>query len=519
MKAKKIEITVTEAEALLARVNESSLAQDDYELIKGLVDTVIILNEAVSNKSTSIKKLLQMVFGHKTEKNKNPPKKKKGNCNKKKKKGHGKNAAEDYTGAKRQQVLHDLLQHCGLCPDCDDGKLYRLSTPSLVVRIKGTSPFLGIIFELEQLRCNICGKVFTASLPPEAGTQKYDETASAMLALLRYGNGLPLNRIAQLQNGFGIPFAASTQWDVIEKFADRIHPVFTELIKQASQGDVIHNDDTTMKILELMIENQIIPKPSRTGIFTTNILSIIDGRKIALFFTGRKHAGENLAQVLEHRKSSLDEPIQMCDALSRNFSEDFKTILANCLAHGRRNFVRIVNDFPEQCQYVIDTLGEVYHNDAIASEKNMTPEQRLNFHQTNSGGMMEELHCWLKKQFDDNIVEPNSNLGQAIKYMIKHWERLTLFLRTEKAPLDNNICEQAIKMAILHRKNSLFYKTEHGAYIGDLFMTLIHTCNLSKINPFDYLTELHKNTSAIFKNPKLWMPWNYKENSNTPMAA
>jgi len=76
------------------------------------------------------------------------------------------------------------------------------------------------------------------------------------------------------------------------------------------------------------------------------------------------------------------------------------------------------------------------------------------------------------------------------------WER-----QIEKAPLDNNICERALKMAILHRKNSLFYKTEHGAYIGDLFMSLIHTSALAKINPFEYLTSLQQNTSDLFANP------------------
>ncbi|NOR24055.1 MAG: transposase, partial [Desulforhopalus sp.] len=176
------------------------------------------------------------------------------------------------------------------------------------------------------------------------------------------------------------------------------------------------------------------------------------------------------------------------------------------------NFVEIAGDFPGECKYVIETLGKVYHNDAITSDETMTPVQRLHFHQANSGPLMEKLHLWLGKQFDDKKVEPNSSLGKAITYMLNHWDELTLFLRVEKAPLDNNICERAIKMAILHRKNSLFYKTEHGAYIGDLFMSLIHTCALSKINPFDYLTALQKNSSALFKNPQQWLPWNYQEN-------
>ena len=513
MKAKRIEISNEEAEALLERIKDSTLAQDDYEIIKGMVDTLTLLNQAVNEKGSSIKRLLQMIFGHKAEKNKKDSKKKKGKGKKRKVKGHGKNGADDYTGAEKVQIPHTTLHHCDPCPACDDGKLYRQLIPGVVVRIRGAAPLQATVYEQEKLRCNICGKVFTADLPVDAGLHKYDETASAMLAVLRYGSGLPLNRIAKLQAGFGIPLAPSTGWDVVEKMADRIHPAFAELIRQAAQGDVIHNDDTTMKVQELLAENQDNNQKSfRTGIFTTGILSIIDGRNIALFFTGRKHAGENLAKILAGRRDSLDPPIQMCDALSRNSSEVFQTILAHCLVHGRRNFVEIAGDFPGECKYVIETLGKVYHNDAITSDETMTPVQRLHFHQANSGPLMEKLHLWLGKQFDDKKVEPNSSLGKAITYMLNHWDELTLFLRVEKAPLDNNICERAIKMAILHRKNSLFYKTEHGAYIGDLFMSLIHTCALSKINPFDYLTALQKNSSALFKNPQQWLPWNYQEN-------
>lgn len=123
---------------------------------------------------------------------------------------------------------------------------------------------------------------------------------------------------------------------------------------------------------------------------------------------------------------------------------------------------------------------------------------------------MEDLKVWLDEQLDQNKVEPNSGLGQAISYMIKHWKELTAFLRVPNAPLDNNICERALKKAILHRKNALFYKTEHGAETGDLFMSLIHTCNLGKVNPFDYLTALQKHSSDLAKHPDKWMPWNYK---------
>jgi transposase len=204
----------------------------------------------------------------------------------------------------------------------------------------------------------------------------------------------------------------------------------------------------------------------------------------------------------------------MSDALSRNapkLSEGVEILLANCLAHGRRQFVEIAPNFPEECRYVLESLGSVYRHDAQARERKMTPQDRLRFHQEHSGPVMEGLHRWLEAQLAEKRTEPNSGLGKAITYLLRHWKGLTAFLREAGAPLDNNICEQALKRAVLHRKNALFYKTLHGAEVGDLFMSLIHTCQLSGTNSFEYLTELQRRAHEVARHPAEWMPWNYRE--------
>ncbi len=321
---------------------------------------------------------------------------------------------------------------------------------------------------------------------------------------------MPFNRLDQLQATLGVPLPSSTQWEIVESVADKIHPVYLALIGYAAQGDVVYNDDTVMKILELM-KHSDEDRQGRKGMYTSGILSTVGDRKMAVFMTGARHAGENLADVLQKRSAALPPPVQMCDALSRNLPENFKTILANCLAHARRRFVDVEANFPQECTYVLETLEQVYINDAVTKQNNMTPDQRLQYHQQNSASLMDDLEDWMRQQFDDKKVEPNSGLGQAISYMLNHWKELTQFLRVPKAPLDNNLCERALKKAILHRKNSLFYKTEHGAYIGDLFMSLIHTCNLCKVNPFEYLKTLQQYSSELFQNPDKWMPWNYQK--------
>jgi hypothetical protein len=237
---------------------------------------------------------------------------------------------------------------------------------------------------------------------------------------------------------------------------------------------------------------------------------MVDGHQIALFFTGTRHAGENLAEVLKKRAAELPKPIQMCDALAHNTAGEFDTIVANCIAHARRQFVEVAPRFPEPCRYVIETLREVYRHDAHARSQKLSADERLAYHREHSGPLMRGLQWWLYEQIEQLKVEPNSTLGAAIKYMRKHWEKLTRFLEVAGTPLDNNACERMLKKAILHRKNALFFKTQSGADVGDLFMSLIHTAELAQVDPFDHLTQLQRNHARTRVAPQKWLPWNYR---------
>jgi hypothetical protein len=164
--------------------------------------------------------------------------------------------------------------------------------------------------------------VFTAERPEGCGDEKYDETAGSIIAVLRYGFGFPFNRLEKLQDNAGVPLPASTQWQVSEGKANRIYPVYNELVRQGAQGEVLHNDDTPAKILELMasIEDEYEQEPgkeTRTGIFITAIISKVGERKIALFYSGRNHAGENMTELLTQREAGRGVHQSRCATLSR----------------------------------------------------------------------------------------------------------------------------------------------------------------------------------------------------------
>jgi transposase len=334
--------------------------------------------------------------------------------------GHGRHAAAEFTAASTVAVPHAMLKHGDGCPACREGKIYEQKQPATRVRIVGRPPLEATVFEMQRLRCNACGQIFTAEAPPAAGVNKFDPTAAAMLALLKYGAGTPFHRLERLQRQLRMPLPAATQWDLLSTRAVQLQPAWEELIRQAAQGSVLHNDDTGMRILHLARE----PGDKRTGTFTSGIVSIVGLHKIALFFTGWKHAGENLASVLKQRARELSPPVQMCDALARNTPklDGVRTLLANCLAHGRRQVVEVVENFPEECRYVLEILRAVYHNDALARERNLAADARLRFHQQHSRPLLTNLHAWMQAQFSERKIEPNSGLGKAITYLLRHWK-------------------------------------------------------------------------------------------------
>jgi hypothetical protein len=231
------------------------------------------------------------------------------------------------------------------------------------------------------------------------------------------------------------------------------------------------------------------------------------GQKIVLYATGRRHAGENVDRLLT-RRSLLDSlPIYMADALAANDKVSAEVIRAGCLAHGRRPFVDLTKSWPTEAAFVLDLIGKVYEHDAKTKE--MTPEERLAHHQEYSAPVMEKLKTWIDAQLAEKLVEPNGPLGKALKYLQTHWSSLTRFLSVANCPLDNNIAERMLRRIALLRKNSLFYKTQHGADVADIILTIIGSCTLAGVNVWNYLVDVVTNAQDVWRDPTRWLPWNY----------
>jgi transposase len=530
-----VNATPAELDEILA-LAKASFPSRQYELLEGVLGTFVYVMQALQNAKTSIKRFRQMLFGARTESQRNVLKQGAAPGNRAlpvtqdssrepsqaqahaaaapRRPGHGRNGAQVYSTAPLITINPPGLLAGDRCPQCAKGKVYD-GTPRTIVKVFGQPPLVATVYKLCQLRCRLCDATFTGPLPGGMTPHKYDPSCAAMLAVMRYGSGMPFYRLEGLQASLNVPLSDATQWDIVARALPAPRAAFNELIHQAAQAPLLHSDDTPAKILALKLERTRLEalgqQPQAKAINTSCIVAVLDQHPVVLFFTGHQHAGQNLADVLAQRARELDPPIQMSDALAANFSGAFETVIAKCLAHGRRKVVDVYAQFPEPCRQVIETLGRVYANDAHCREAKFSPEQRLHYHQAHSGEPMQALQRWMTGQFAQRQIEPNSALGQALRYLIKHWSGLTLFLRQAGAPLDNNLVERCLKRAILHRKNSMFYKTGTGAQVGDIYMSLIHTCQLCRVNAFEYLQALQIHALRVLATPSQWLPWNYTQ--------
>jgi transposase len=248
-------LTEAERAAFLERVRPA-VGAEDYRLIEGMSHALPELVDLIEQDPMTLRKLRRLLFGPKTEKTKQvcppattPPVSPA--AAQPKRPGHGRTKARDYTGARWVQVPHPQLHTGSHCPHCPHGTVRQQKTPALILRIVGTPPISATAYQMERLRCDTCGEVFTAPTPPEAGTQKYAPSVGATVALLRYGSGMPHYRLAKLQQSLGVPLPASSQWELMQPLAQQAQPILEELITQAAQSPLIHHDDTTRRILDL----------------------------------------------------------------------------------------------------------------------------------------------------------------------------------------------------------------------------------------------------------------------------
>ena len=435
---------------------------------------------------------------------------------KKKLKGHGRIPHTAYTEATDHKLTIDNLKVGMSCPSECKGRLYEF-TPATIIRIKGQQMAAVHRYTIEKLRCNLCNVIITANIPKELGNDKYDASFKAHIVIQKYFMGMPSYRQATYHSFINVPLPHSTQWKLIEELAGCVIPIFNRLCVHAANNKLIYFDDTPLKIVDEIKDNQSNPNKKRKGMYTTGMLAKSENHQIILYFNGVMHAGENLTALLAKRTEKAPV-ILMCDALGHNTPDYENVILCYCLSHGFRQFSELHKFFPVPCEKVMTLISAIYKVDKETTE--MTSLNRLAHHKKFSTPITDKLHAYLFFLMDKKLVEPNEPLGKSVNYMLNHWHKLTQFLRVDGAPLDNNAMEQGLKIPIRGRKNWMFYKNTYGASVGGVLTSIIYTCMLSNVNPLNYLVAIQENQVQMIKNPDAWLPWCYQDTlSSLAMTA
>lgn len=510
---------------LIARIeaaieHDLALSVGDMKLLLSAITTLCTLQSKIEQDGVTLHKLRKLL-GMVKQSERRPQSNNSASTSKTSKRSK-KSSSRSKSTIQEPKVVHHNMQHHQrgeVCQECQRGKLYKYD-PAQLIRITGHARYEATKHVVEQLRCNGCQVIIKAPLPESVladggPNQKYGYSARALMVIDKFYTGTPYYHQGNLANIFGNVIVASTIYDQCEHVANAVMPVLYELHRQAANGYRFSYDDTRNRILTQQPELREKPnskgKQLRTGVYTSGLIaSCHDGRDIVLFNTSLGHAGEFLDEILKQRRADLPAPLTMSDALSSNSVSQVTIKQAFCNAHSRRLFFDLESIYPKDIEWLLETYGRIWENEDVIKDRGYDDDRRLTYHQKHSLPAMEQLKQWaLKKQASD-VFEEHSALGKAVKYFLKHYDKLILFCVEPGALIDNNRMEEKLKIPIRGRKTSHFYKTAIGAGVANILISIIATADQANENIYEYLQALQKNNEFVKQDPAAWLPWSYR---------
>ena len=434
---------------------------------------------------------------------------------------HGRRSADDFEQLEQAHHAHVALNSGDDCPCCARGRIYKYR-PKTFTTISGRSPLVATRHTVDSLQCNLCKEVFRAPLPAAleadgvGGRTLYTHSAVAMVCILRCFGGMPMSRQDRLQKAIGVPVPDASIWDMHERLANAVRPVWRHLVTQAANASQFFGDDTGATILSMrsaVRPNRRTGEPQvRTGCHTTCVIAqLADGEDAVLFFTGIHHTGEVMDMLLADRDPALPPPVFMGDCIESNTVTTATVYYAGCNAHAVRRFKELAERYPEQADYVLARYRQIYDNDAACIDAELSPEDRLAYHREHSRPLLRDITEYGEDCIEQRRVEPNSDLGAAFEYVIGNERRLSAFARHAGAPLDNNRVERTLRTSVRLRETTHFFRNTVGAAVADTILTVGASALGAHVNLFNYFAALLRHADDVRADPASWTPWAYAE--------
>jgi hypothetical protein len=400
-------------------------------------------------------------------------------------------------------VIENQFKTGDECPCCDKGKLYQGESRQ-TIQFDAAPPIQVQRYEKKVLRCNACGR----EQVPAQSIERYTPEANSSVIVQR-ALGTPLNRLSRMQNLFGVQLAPSSLWSMAKNVWELVaQKIFNALCESAQGREIYLGDDTRAQIIEVDKRVEAGEK-IRKGCYTSCICTSFDGNEIILYFTANKHCADNFIALFAQKNDGTIAGL-MVDASSNSNPKLEWIDLGKCLSHGRRKFVDLLKSSKEYCSFFLEKIAQVYKNDSVTKEQEMSPQDRRDYHRQHSLPIMREIFREMIRLFKNKLVEPNSRLGRVFKYWLRHRYGLLAFTRVLGMPLDNNRCEGALRPIAVSRNGSYWFMTLASAMIWSGLFSLVFTCERNKINAYEYFNWLQRNWKAASQEPEKYLPWHFR---------
>jgi transposase len=317
----------------------------------------------------------------------------------------------------------------------------------------------------------------------------------AHVIVSKYADHLPLHRLEERFDREGVHIARSTMCDWVEQVADLLRPIAGAMAKASLSAHRIHTDDTGIPILA--------PGSTHKGHVW---VYVADDDYVTFRYTARRKSDGPREFLKGYSGYIQADAANLYDRLFDDDAEGAAAKEVGCWAHARRRFFDAQITDRERALVGLGFIKKLYEADRVAMK--LPPSRRTGERRRLCTPLLDAFKVWLDAEA--LVVLPKAPIADAIGYVRNQWDALIRFVEDARLKLDNNAAERQLRRVAVGRKNWLFAGSEDGAERACVLYSLLATCKLHGVNPFDYLRDVllrvasHPASDVLALNPKAW---------------
>ncbi len=476
--------TSTESDLVAVIADLRGMLSALQETIKDSNRTIRSLENTVNNLRAENDALKRLIFGQRSERQRKPstkmptvaallatglsPNDTANTADGKRKKTGGRSTQTPKRDLPEEHITHVPKQ----CTQCSSARLTDTGVEDLSEEIEFVpARFVRRLHHRKRKRCLVCEQIVHAPPPYRPSPNcAYGIGLHAHVAVSKCADSMPVHRLAQSMTRSGLVINRSTLNDLFHRVAECLAPIHTRLLSLVGQASHVNADETPIRV-------------QTPGKCSTAYMWTFIGDRIVSYTFASSRSGETPKKILGDSPGKLQ-----ADAYS-----GYNAVCVpegrergGCMAHVRRKFWEARESGDNVAQEPIDQILKLYRLEYEAAERDIlgSPEHG-ELRRTMGRKFM--LDLFVTCRILRGRYPPKSALGKAARYTLNNWRALLALMHDPKMRLDNNIAEGALRIIALGRKNFLFVGNGDGGYSLAVLQTIVATCKLNGVNPYDYI--------------------------------